>query len=71
MPHEIKTKQEFQKLISGASEVRFLREGDSSKLKLRTKAGLITFKTSEEEAEQLVKGLKIPIVEIEARRTKS
>ncbi len=64
MPHEVSTKQDFQKLIPSATEVRVVRDGDNAKLKLRTKHGLITFKTSGEEADTLIKGLKIPVIEI-------
>jgi hypothetical protein len=64
MPREIRTKEEFQKLLSEATEVRILRSDDKAKLKLRTPKRLYTLQTSAAEADALVKGLKIPVVEL-------
>lgn len=63
MPHELKSKDEFEKLLEGASEIRVSRRGEEAKVKLRTKTGLYTFKTTSEEADSLVKGTKTPVVE--------
>jgi hypothetical protein len=63
MPKELKSKDEFQKLLGSATEVRVHRDGEQAKLKLRTREALYTFKTSSEEADTLVKGIKTPVVE--------
>jgi hypothetical protein len=63
MPREVKTKEEFQKLLPSATEVRVVRSDDSAKIKLRTEGRLYTFRTTGAEADALVKGLKIPVVE--------
>ena len=63
MPRELKTKEEFQKLLESAVEVRVSRHGDDAKVKLRTPEVLYTFKTTSEEADSLVKGTKAPVVE--------
>jgi hypothetical protein len=63
MPLEVKSKEEFEKALESATEVRVHRVGESAKVKLRTRAGLITFKTTSEEADSMVKGTKLPIVE--------
>ena len=63
MPREVKAKDEFQKLLQTATEVRVSRRGDQAKVKLRTKDALYTFKTTSEEADSLVKGVKAPVTE--------
>jgi hypothetical protein len=63
MPSQIKSKEEFQKLIPSATEIRVVKSGDSAKVKLRTKTQLYTFVTTEAEVESLTKGTKIPVVE--------
>ena len=63
VPKELKNKEEFQKLLESATEVRVARSGEQAKVKLRTKGALYTFKTTAEEADGLTKGLKIPIVD--------
>jgi len=63
MPKELKSKDEFQKLLDSATEVRITRDGDEAKIKLRTKDTLYTFKTTSAEADSLTKGLKTPLVE--------
>jgi hypothetical protein len=63
VPHELKSKEEFEKLVESATEVRVSRKGDRAKVKLRTKAGLYTLSTTSEEADSLVKGVKAPVVE--------
>lgn len=64
MPREIKTKEELQKLLLKATEVRVLRADDSAKVKLRTSERLYTLKVSAEDVDALLKGLKIPVVEL-------
>lgn len=63
MPKEITSKAEFEKLLDRASEVRVFRNGDSAKIKLRTRDTLYTFKTTGAEADTLTKPLKIPVTE--------
>ena len=63
LPRELKSKDEFQALLASATEVRIARRGDGAKVKLRTKEGLFTFKTTGEDADALVKGTKVPVVE--------
>ncbi|MDG6986606.1 MAG: hypothetical protein JRN71_02455 [Nitrososphaerota archaeon] len=57
MPKEITGKDQFEKLLGDATEVRVSREGDQAKVKLRTRDTLYTFKTTSEEADALVKGI--------------
>jgi hypothetical protein len=63
VPKELKSKDEFQKLLGLATEVRVSRHGEDAKIKLRTKEALYTFKTTTAEANLLIKGLKTPLVE--------
>ena len=63
VPKELRSKEEFQKLLESATEVRVARSGEQAKVKLRTKTGLFTFKTTAEEADALVKGIKAPVIE--------
>ena len=63
MPKELKSKEEFEKLLGAASELRVSRDGDSAKVKLRTKAALYTFKTTSEDADSIIKGSKVPVQE--------
>jgi hypothetical protein len=64
MPREIRSKEEFQKLLPSATEIRVVKDGESAKVKLRTRDRLYTFVTKEAEVESLTKGTKVPIVEI-------
>jgi len=63
MPHQLASKDQAKALLKDALEVRVVRKDDSSKLKLRTKKGLYTFKATEDEIDSLVKGIKTPVVE--------
>jgi len=63
VPQEVRSKEEFEKLLESATELRVSRVGDSAKVKLRTKGVLYTFKTTPEEADSLVKGTKVPVQE--------
>ena len=63
MPKELKTKEEFEKVLESASEVRVARSGDKAKIKLRTKDALYSFSTTGEEADTIIKGIKTPVVE--------
>jgi hypothetical protein len=63
MPREIMSKEEFQKLLPSSTEIRVLRNGDSTKIKIRTADQLYTYKTKEGDVDALTKGTKVPIVE--------
>jgi hypothetical protein len=63
VPREVKSKEDIQELLEGATEIRVSRRGDSAKVKVRTKKALFTFKTTSEEADSLVKGAKVPVQE--------
>ena len=64
MPKELKSSEQFQKLMPSAVELRVVRQKESVKLKLRTPNYLYTFKTSEDEAEDLIKNAKeIEVIE--------
>ena len=64
VPIELRSKDEVLKLLGTATEVRVARRGDEAKVKLRTKEALYTFKTTSEDADALVKGIKTPVVEL-------
>lgn len=64
MPREVKTKEEFDKLLEHATEIRVIRDEDSAKIKLRTRDALYTFKTTTEDADAVVKATKTPVVEL-------
>lgn len=63
MPKEIKDKDHFGKLMESATEIRVSRQGEDAKVKLRTKDALYTFKTTSADADALLKGTKVPVVE--------
>lgn len=64
MPAEIFNIEEFIKLSDSASECRVKRTKGIVKLKLRTKKRLYTIKLKEDEAEEALKKIKCPIVEV-------
>jgi Ribosomal L38e protein family len=63
MPKELRSKADFEKLLESATEVRVSRDGDNAKVKLRTVDALYTLKTTSEEADSMIKGIKVPVVE--------
>jgi hypothetical protein len=63
VPKELRSKEEFEKLLESATEIRIARAGDKAKVKLRTRELLYTFSTTSEEADALIKGTKAPVVE--------
>lgn len=72
MPKELRNVEQFQKLMPRAVELRVVRNKETVKLKLRTPDVLYTFKTNEEEAEDLIKSAKeIEIVEFTPAKEKS
>ncbi|MBS7655981.1 hypothetical protein KEJ50_05735 [Candidatus Bathyarchaeota archaeon] len=64
MPAEIFSIEEFIKLSDSALECRVKRTKGVVKLKLRTKKKLYTIKLKESEAEEALKKVKCPIVEV-------
>ncbi|MEM2873443.1 MAG: hypothetical protein QXD82_04645 [Nitrososphaerales archaeon] len=64
MPKQIVNIEDFKKLLEKAVECRVLRMGDKTKLKLRTKKMLYVFITSKEEADKILKDIKIEVKEI-------
>ena len=64
MPREISNKDEFTRLLAQASEVRIVRFGENAKIKLRTHSALYTYKVTQEEADTLMKGVKVPVQEL-------
>ena len=69
MPKELKNSEQFQELMPKAVELRVVRGKDSVKLKLRTPEVLYTYKTNEDEADDIIKSVK-EIEVIEYGRTK-
>ena len=63
VPKELKSKDEFEKLLEAATEVRVVRNGDGAKVKLRTRDALYTYRTTSEDADALIKGIKTPVIE--------
>ena len=63
MPREIRSKEEFEKLLPSASEIRVVKSGDNAKIKLRTKTRLYTYQTTSADADSIAKGTKTPVVE--------
>lgn len=62
MPHELTSKDQFNKLLKDAVEVRVVGDEETAKVKIRTKRGLYTFKTTADEVDILLKGVKVPVV---------
>ena len=72
MPKELKSSEQFQKLMPRAVELRVVRDKEFVKLKLRTPEFLYTFKTSEEEADDIIKSAKeIEVVDFSRSKEKS
>ena len=64
MPLQIRSREEFEKLIEKASEIRVVKgDPEHVKVKIRLPNQLYTYVTSAEEAEELTKGLKTPIID--------
>jgi len=64
LPKEIFDPDEFSKLSENASECRVKKLGDTTKIKLRTKRYLYTISLETSEAEELLKNIKCPKVEL-------
>ncbi len=63
MPKEVLDIEEFRKAIPYASECRVVRSGETVKLKLRLKRLLYVYKTTNEDADKLLKEIKTEIIE--------
>ena len=64
MPKQIFSAEDFKSLSEKAVECRVLRMDDKVKLKLRTPRMLYVFITSKEEADNLLKNIKVEVMEI-------
>jgi Ribosomal L38e protein family len=58
MPKELRDSEQFQKLLPKAVELRVVRQKEFVKLKLRTPDYLYTYKTNEDEADDILKNAK-------------
>lgn len=67
MPKEIFDLKEFLRLSAGAEYCRVKRGKDVVKLKIRTKRMLYTLKLPPRDAEEVLRGLKCPVREIEEK----
>jgi hypothetical protein len=67
LPRQLHNVEQFQKVLPKAIELRVVRGKESVKLKLRTPEYLYTYRTSEDEAEDLLKNAKeIEVIEVSA-----
>jgi len=64
MPKQIFSAEDFKIHLEKAVECRVFRMDDKVKLKLRTPKMLYVFITSKEEADKLLKGIKVEVKEI-------
>ncbi len=63
MPRLVSSREEFERLLPMAKEVRVVRRGGKVKVKARLSRLLYTYVTNEEEANEILKGVKAPIKE--------
>jgi hypothetical protein len=70
MPKQIFDSKTFKSLIPRAEEVRVVRTGEKTKIKLRTKSMLYTYVSDDTEAEKLLKNVDKPIVDINPKEKK-
>jgi hypothetical protein len=65
MPRQLHSSEQFQKILPKAVELRVVRGREYVKLKLRTPDYLYTYRTNEDEAEDILKNAKeIEVIEI-------
>ncbi|UCE12335.1 MAG: hypothetical protein JSV04_09045 [Candidatus Heimdallarchaeota archaeon] len=66
LPEELKSREEFLTTLGLASicYVKRVKNSDVVKLKLRTKKRLYTYKTTPQEADEIVQNLNIPVEEV-------
>ncbi len=67
MPKQIFSAEDFKVHLEKAVECRVLRMDDKVKLKLKTPKMLYVFITSKEEADKLLKGIKVEVKEIKLK----
>ena len=68
MPRLIASAEQFEQLKSKALECRVVRSDKAVKLKLRTPRFLYTYLSNQDEAEDLIKGLKeVEVIEFGAK----
>ena len=63
MPEEIKDIKKLDEIIAKATECRVKRDGDTVKMKFRTKHKLYTIKVPVNEAEAIRARISVPIVD--------
>lgn len=63
MPRIVFSKEEFERLLPMAKEVKVVRRGGRVKVKARLSRMLYTYITSEEEANDILKEVKVPVKE--------
>jgi len=64
MPIEIHSKEKFLNIAERAIECRVKRLKNVVKLKLRTKKYLYTLKVKPEEADEILRNIKVKVVEV-------
>ena len=64
MPREIYSEDEFRKILEKTSECRVVRRKDKTKIKLVTPKMLYTFVTKSDQANALLKNVKVGIIEL-------
>ena len=72
MPRELKSQEQFEQVLPKAVELRIVRGAeDSVKVKVRTPEYLYTYKTTEDEAQDIIKNAKeLEVVEINPAKDK-
>ena len=63
MPKQIYDIEKFRSFLDKATECRTVRKADKVKIKIRTPKMLYVLVTSEEEAEKILKDVKVKIIE--------
>ena len=63
MPKLVRSVEEFRKLFSDADEIRVVRRDNVVKLKLRSQRTIYTYISNNEEADSLLKEIKVSSVE--------
>lgn len=63
MPKLVRSVEEFRKLFADADEIRVVRRDNVVKLKLRSQRTIYTYISNNEEADSLLKEIKVSSVE--------
>ncbi len=64
MPKQVFSKEDFLKMADGAIECLVVRRKDKVKLKLRRSRLVYTYVTNDSEANELLKSVKVNVVEL-------